>query len=192
MSTLPDIAYVLLTEGHLWPYQQEVEDASEWIRNELGARSPSQTTRVLEAANYLVMPLFIVAFGVTIQVPGTGETALQIGTLRPPTPNLAPGHQFVIFLIAPYGHALFNSRTDLATSRCAICHESDEGAATRLDCAHCFHTICIFSWLYRDSTCPLCRYDVTFQSIVKLAGDEWVIPKAYVAGVLSQWLMPSY
>ncbi|SPQ93028.1 unnamed protein product (mitochondrion) [Plasmodiophora brassicae] len=34
----------------------EVEDASEWIRNELGARSPSQTTRVLEAANYLEKP----------------------------------------------------------------------------------------------------------------------------------------
>lgn len=93
MSTiLPDAAYIFLTGDHLCPYQQELEVTRRWILDKLSwAQPPDMITQLVEAAYYcLEMPLFIVAVGVTIPVPGTGETALQIGTVRQPM-ALAPG-----------------------------------------------------------------------------------------------------
>ncbi|KAF5182404.1 hypothetical protein FRX31_028011 [Thalictrum thalictroides] len=45
---------------------------------------------------------------------------------------------------------------------CAICIENmkkgDE--ARTLGCNHSFHTKCIFKWVERNTTCPMCRFDM--------------------------------
>ena len=44
---------------------------------------------------------------------------------------------------------------------CSICYESCcNKATTQLECGHEFHTKCIFTWLSKNNTCPLCRKEV--------------------------------
>lgn len=58
---------------------------------------------------------------------------------------------------APIEHVL--SAED---SECCICLSAyDDGAELRiLPCGHHFHCNCIDKWLYINSTCPLCKYDI--------------------------------
>ncbi|CAL5389655.1 unnamed protein product [Camellia sinensis] len=45
-------------------------------------------------------------------------------------------------------------------SCCAVClSEFDEGETVRVlpECSHCFHVLCIDSWLRSNPSCPLCR-----------------------------------
>ena len=44
---------------------------------------------------------------------------------------------------------------------CCICYESCcNKATTQLECGHEFHTKCIFTWLSKNNSCPLCRKEV--------------------------------
>ncbi|CAH8304879.1 unnamed protein product [Eruca vesicaria subsp. sativa] len=51
----------------------------------------------------------------------------------------------------------------METESCSICLDnlsgssSKRGAATRMNCSHVFHDLCILEWLQRKRTCPLCR-----------------------------------
>lgn len=47
-------------------------------------------------------------------------------------------------------------------TECGICYESFKGSRIirRLKCSHPYHQLCIFAWLKKDSTCPLCRYNL--------------------------------
>lgn len=42
---------------------------------------------------------------------------------------------------------------------CSICLEdfSQEKEIIILDCKHIYHNDCIIEWIYKDTTCPLCR-----------------------------------
>ena len=40
---------------------------------------------------------------------------------------------------------------------CAICYNNLNPSSEVLSCGHCFHTMCIYKWLKRSNTCPMCR-----------------------------------
>ena len=46
---------------------------------------------------------------------------------------------------------------------CAICLEvlARGSQVSRMPCSHLYHQDCIFSWLERNRSCPLCRYQIT-------------------------------
>ena len=43
---------------------------------------------------------------------------------------------------------------------CSICFEDCKKKGCELECGHRFHTKCIFTWLSKNDTCPLCRGEV--------------------------------
>ncbi|KAL7168256.1 hypothetical protein ACSBR2_038652 [Camellia fascicularis] len=47
--------------------------------------------------------------------------------------------------------------------QCSICLEdfSSRSEATRMPCSHLYHIDCIFQWLGKDNSCPLCRYQIS-------------------------------
>ncbi|SPQ93026.1 unnamed protein product (mitochondrion) [Plasmodiophora brassicae] len=142
-----DVLVQYMAEVHNY----ELEVTRRWILDKLSwAQPPDMITQLVEAAYYcLEMPLFIVAVGVTIPVPGTGETALQIGTVRQPM-ALAPGIE------------------------CVICSESDGGAATSLDCGHDqFHTGCIIHWLL------IHRVDWNLEAYFDRVFSQWLTPPSW-------------
>jgi hypothetical protein len=57
------------------------------------------------------------------------------------------------------------------TSTCSIClNEETEGAMSRLDCPHQFHTKCIRKWLIGHKTCPQCRQKVSGRTASRIIG----------------------
>jgi hypothetical protein len=47
--------------------------------------------------------------------------------------------------------------------QCSICFElcdDNESPCCQLKCKHKFHTSCIFKWMSKNNTCPLCRAEV--------------------------------
>ena len=51
---------------------------------------------------------------------------------------------------------------DEANKECCICLEEHAigNKATRLPCGHLFHKPCIDSWINKNCTCPVCRYEL--------------------------------
>ena len=70
----------------------------------------------------------------------------------------------------------------MSTSRiCTICqHAFDDRELAITRCRHAFHRSCIFDWLSRSSTCPLCRVAVTRNSLL-----EYYLPPPTSSGVAS-------
>ena len=71
---------------------------------------------------------------------------------------------------------------------CSICqHSFDDQELAITRCRHAFHRACIFDWLSRSSTCPLCRVAVTRNSLMEyylppptssnMASSSGAIPK---------------
>jgi len=53
--------------------------------------------------------------------------------------------------------------------KCAICLQEDDRERTLLElCGHCFHTECIHAWFHFSKSCPLCKSEVPFQSVIAL------------------------
>jgi hypothetical protein len=55
-------------------------------------------------------------------------------------------------------------------------------------CLHLFHSKCLYPWLVRKTTCPLCRFDVDPNSLALKGGSvqrPWVPPQT---GVLEAWV----
>ncbi len=46
---------------------------------------------------------------------------------------------------------------------CAFCLEEMRSQLYNLPCQHVFHETCLFKWLEREQSCPLCRVHVDFQ-----------------------------
>ena len=49
----------------------------------------------------------------------------------------------------------------MSTGDCSICFDALDSSDIVTDCHHCFHRVCIRTWLHNHSTCPLCRYSLT-------------------------------
>ncbi|GJM88108.1 hypothetical protein PR202_ga04135 [Eleusine coracana subsp. coracana] len=54
----------------------------------------------------------------------------------------------------------------MPAAECAVClKDFDELDKIRaMPCAHAFHEDCIFRWLRRNATCPLCRHPLSSES----------------------------
>ena len=50
---------------------------------------------------------------------------------------------------------------------CSICFEEQHvgDLASRLPCGHCFHKSCVWPWLQKHCTCPVCRYEVVTKNM---------------------------
>ncbi len=62
---------------------------------------------------------------------------------------------------------------------CSICFEDCKKKGCELECGHRFHTKCIFQWLSKNDTCPLCRGEVKElkrERKLKLPGIQVVLP----------------
>ena len=56
---------------------------------------------------------------------------------------------------------LKNTYLRITTIHCSICLDISHSDIIRfLHCNHCFHSICIDSWLVNNNSCPLCRIPI--------------------------------
>jgi len=55
---------------------------------------------------------------------------------------------------------------------CTICFEKQNvgDLAIKLKCGHCFHKECVWPWLTKNSTCPVCRLDINVNNKRKAMG----------------------
>ena len=56
-----------------------------------------------------------------------------------------------------YKHLIIYLSSLYQVDICTICLENLVDDVISLDCLHCFHAVCIYVWLYRESSCPICR-----------------------------------
>lgn len=54
----------------------------------------------------------------------------------------------------------------LLESRCSLTPSSTVNPAVTLKCGHRFHLQCIYAWLERSETCPLCGAQTSFDEIL--------------------------
>ena len=54
-------------------------------------------------------------------------------------------------------------------NECVVCLSSFEvgDSITTLPCVHIFHTDCIKSWLESNNSCPICKFEITLNSIMR-------------------------
>lgn len=67
-----------------------------------------------------------------------------------------------------------NASRELDADSCPVClleFEAGDSISMSRNCTHKFHNKCIFEWLRRQDTCPLCRQDV-FRPMSKCKNDE--------------------
>lgn len=56
--------------------------------------------------------------------------------------------------------AVMDATSAVETSEdCPICYEK-VGKGVELKCNHAYHSNCISTWFMKNTTCPMCRYDV--------------------------------
>ena len=65
--------------------------------------------------------------------------------------------------------SVLNEKKEGNNNECVIClEEYDRGESiTTLPCLHLFHTDCIRSWLKSNNNCPVCKYEITLNSIMR-------------------------
>ena len=61
-----------------------------------------------------------------------------------------------------------NNNNNENNRKCVICLSDFEVGeeVTALPCLHVFHTECISSWIKKHCQCPVCKFDVTIQSLI--------------------------
>ena len=60
-----------------------------------------------------------------------------------------------------YKHLILYLSSLYQVDICTICLEDLVDNVISLNCClHSFHAVCIYVWLYRESSCPLCRQTV--------------------------------
>lgn len=61
-------------------------------------------------------------------------------------------------------------------NKCAICisdFEVGEKKST-LPCMHCFHYNCIEKWIKRQKCCPICKFDISFESLKSSIDQNYI------------------
>jgi hypothetical protein len=61
------------------------------------------------------------------------------------------------------------SKLDVDNRNCLICMENfqNEEEILALPCAHLFHRECLIGWLEKQNTCPICKFEITYNNIQK-------------------------
>eukprot|EP00244_Chara_vulgaris_P002908 TRINITY_DN15165_c0_g1_i1.p1 TRINITY_DN15165_c0_g1~~TRINITY_DN15165_c0_g1_i1.p1 ORF type:complete len:456 (-),score=93.00 TRINITY_DN15165_c0_g1_i1:510-1679(-) len=74
-----------------------------------------------------------------------------------------------------------NSQEQCLPVECSICRELLDAGATgrQMPCGHIYHQGCIYSWLKRRNSCPVCRYelptdDAKYELEKRLQRSSWV------------------
>ena len=64
---------------------------------------------------------------------------------------------------------VLNEKKEGENNECVVCLSSfDAGETiTTLPCLHIFHSDCIKSWLESHNCCPICKYEITLESIMR-------------------------
>ena len=64
---------------------------------------------------------------------------------------------------------IINEKKEGENNNCVICLGDFEGgdSVTTLPCVHMFHTECIKNWLQSKNHCPVCKYEITLNSIMR-------------------------
>ena len=73
--------------------------------------------------------------------------------------------------------SLIQERANPENEECIICFDdlNDESSKVVFKCDHKFHDACIFEWLKKNPTCPLCRHHFRIgllQKIIKFLNDQ--------------------
>ena len=60
-------------------------------------------------------------------------------------------------------------KLDEVNKKCVICLEEfkNKEKVTALPCIHLFHTPCIKDWLKKQKICPICKFELTQENLIK-------------------------
>jgi hypothetical protein len=76
---------------------------------------------------------------------------------------------------------------DLANGNenCTVCFERQHvgDLAIKLKCGHCFHKGCVWPWLEKHSTCPVCRLELNTSSTNSMGRREEIMRKAHLKNI---------
>ena len=59
-----------------------------------------------------------------------------------------------------HSECIESKKTHRNDEACSICQEEMNHTACTLMCGHQFHKDCIYTWVNRSKTCPICRTDI--------------------------------
>ena len=81
--------------------------------------------------------------------------------------NINPNELNRIMELLP--STILNENKEGENNECVVCLSAFEAgdSITTLPCAHIFHTDCIKSWLESNNCCPICKFEITLNSIVR-------------------------
>jgi hypothetical protein len=84
-------------------------------------------------------------------------------------------------------YRLRNKKKPKDEDKCAVCLCKFDDKTCMLECGHKFHTTCIFTWLKKKTSCPMCRSKVCLLNRTEVIDEtpliiippRWCVEKAY-------------
>ena len=72
--------------------------------------------------------------------------------------HLTIAHKILVDNDRRMASSLDSTENEAFTDGCSICYSSLDAGSEKLECGHCFHTMCLHQWFRMgQATCPLCR-----------------------------------